>query len=643
MNKLLIAAMLMIGAAMPARATCPSFLILPTGLNLPNPTVSSGFDVWADCLFDMVNIVNDSAASTTTASAIHDAIAVSTTSLQAQLDSVAVSTSNLESRLNEVATSTNSLQAQADSAVSRLDEVAVSTDSLQAQVDALSFEVFLDTFSWGSGATKSTGNSIGGIIFSTSAILIFSGTGDLLYNIELSTSIRFNTAGVGITWADGSRTTSAAQGGGGAQLFNDNEWTGFNTYTKFLQVSSDVFVTNDIIAGSTVSGKSFQFGIGTDTFKCVTAIVAGKDMVFCGLNVDPEPNTGGALFKARLQNVSNTPVFVAEYPFSSTGAGFLARNLGSGQSHKLGQQGGDFVSWSLTCSGLPCTYTQNSTNSRKLAHRFINDSSNGPGLRSVEIVAHATQTGAILHLASGPVSGGGLVTVTTFMPSGFIETLGAINTKEEFQVDGVPGISQTCPAGQTLGGPTYSGGIATAGSCITTGGGDAVLAADQDWTGENTFVKGFGSGDPVSAKLRDDEGEWKWMRSRDSVTVATGCAVVWGTHSDGSGDDIDGERVFTSTNVVGERVARVAHAGVVVGIPCAPGEVCRVGTQGIYRVLATAVSNSTCRTSATRCAVQCDTTTLETTWGKMSNGVGGDTSPPVGVPDFKWLSIGYNE
>ncbi len=66
MKHLLILAVLLMGASIPAKAACPPFKVLPTGLNLLNPDISDGFDIWAQCISETIIIINDGAASTTT-------------------------------------------------------------------------------------------------------------------------------------------------------------------------------------------------------------------------------------------------------------------------------------------------------------------------------------------------------------------------------------------------------------------------------------------------------------------------------------------------------------------------------------------------------------------------------------------------
>ena len=68
------------------------------------------------------------------------------------------------------------------------------------------------TFSWGAGLTRSTGSVFGGIDFSTAAQLNLPLTSDILFAINLSTSIQFLTPVTGIRWADGSFSTTTSSG-----------------------------------------------------------------------------------------------------------------------------------------------------------------------------------------------------------------------------------------------------------------------------------------------------------------------------------------------------------------------------------------------------------------------------------------------
>jgi hypothetical protein len=109
-------------------------------------------------------------------------------------------------------------------------------------------------------------------------------------------------------------------------------------------------------------------------------------------------------------------------------------------------------------------------------------------------------------------------------------------------------------------------------------------------------------------------------KSIDGATQSTGCIVAVSVNSSGS----NAETVFTSTttNLVPVNVG--ITAGVLLD-PCAPGQICRVGTLtgSIYRVNVGAMGGSGrwCGFHSTRCQVECNETTGSFVIGKLiSNG-----------------------
>jgi len=95
MRKLIAAAALTLCLAFPtkAHAVCTD---LSTGLQLPISALGDGFSVWADCIRDMINKVNDGAASTTTVASSTGALQVEVDALSLSTSALAVSTGSLE-------------------------------------------------------------------------------------------------------------------------------------------------------------------------------------------------------------------------------------------------------------------------------------------------------------------------------------------------------------------------------------------------------------------------------------------------------------------------------------------------------------------------------------------------------------------
>lgn len=79
-----------------------------------------------------------------------------------------------------------------------------------------------------------------------------------------------------------------------------------------------------------------------------------------------------------------------------------------------------------------------------------------------------------------------LVSTSASAATGVVVAGGAVDA-QSYKAHGTAGTSVSCSAGQAVGGASVIEGIVTAGSCISSGGGDAVLSATQTFSGVNTF------------------------------------------------------------------------------------------------------------------------------------------------------------
>lgn len=101
------------------------------------------------------------------------------------------------------------------------------------------------------------------------------------------------------------------------------------------------------------------------------------------------------------------------------------------------------------------------------------------------------------------IKDGGNVGISSSTPTDKLGVGGDINVSGVYKQGTTAGTTVSCSAGQAVGGAVIKGGITTAGSCISTGGGDAVLAATQTFTGGNTFTNQL----VVSTSIRVGAGQ----------------------------------------------------------------------------------------------------------------------------------------
>lgn len=182
---------------------------------------------------------------------------------------------------------------------------------------------------------------------------------------------------------------------------------------------------------------------------------------------------------------------------------------------------------------------------------------------------------------------------------------------------------------------------------LSAGAGNVDLNGDNIMTGTNEFqgtvtissdiaiVSGGHSvyGDRSDPNPLNIGQSVYWIKSADSVTSSSGC-LVFAQFPDG-GDSAD-QMVFTSTTTT---TLNVAHGwpGVLLDDSCAPGDVCRVGMAGNYRVQydtsGTLGTNEFIRFGSTKCRAGRGTAHDTSTMGTKLQ------EPSVSSNEFFWMRI----
>ena len=264
------------------------------------------------------------------------------------------------------------------------------------------------------------------------------------------------------------------------------------------------------------------------------------------------------------------------------------------------------------------------------------DSSTSP-VASNALFDHAAFTGSSAH---GAVSANTASQIVARDGSGNFSagTITAELTGNAATATALAANGANCSAGNYPLGVDASGAVE---SCTAVaGGGDAVLASTQTFSGTNTFTSTIASrgsiihGSPTAGAGVNDALQLIWAKSVDGATQSSGCVVAMTMSSAGNSATETAFLQFTSTTT-----SALNSALGVLHEQCVPGAVCRVAVGGLVRVRAEAgiaLGNCVRTTSANRCHMG-DTADHSATAGCKGYAM----STTNGAGQWAWILMGW--